>query len=896
MRSFMALSFMVILTLWASVANAHSDNGVVANNDGEKVRLHLKWKHQFQFAGYYMAFEKGYYAAEGLNVELAEGGPSHSLMEELMQGQTQYIVADTGALLHRAEGKPVVVLANIFQHSPVILLMRSDQGVSYKTPADLRNKRVMVQGGYVTAATLAVLKKFGINESDYVRLPSSFDIQDLVNGNTDAFSAYSTNEPYLMKQMGIPFTMFKPHDYGIDFYGDALITSENEVNQHPERAAAFRRASLKGWTYALDHIDESVEVIQQKYNSQHKSTEHLLFEARAIRDLVFPDIVPVGESNRQRWKHLAGVFNGLGYQVDDINWDAFIYQAEPDVASALWIYRYWIAVALLCTLVLLLYVYTVQLRSGIRKRTAALEQVGSEYKDILDSMQDAYYRADMDGKIVWVSLACERQLGFGRSELIGVPLHSLYYDEIGREAFLEALEESGGSLQHYELCLKHKDGSRVWVEVNSQYCHDKDGRKMGIEGNVRNINERKLAERESQELTGQLQQAQKMESIGVLAGGIAHDFNNLLVGMMGNAELAMLDAPEQGETRYYLQQIFKASRKGADLVRQMLAYSGQGRFAMGEQNLNEMIQDVSDLLETVIGKHARLHQQLMETLPYVYGDKNQLTQLIMNLMTNASEALSGKPGDITLRTGVRSLSSQDFAAMYMATDLQAGDFVYIEVEDNGCGMDAQTQERIFDPFFTTKETGSGLGLAALLGIVRSHNGTLTLNSELGRGSCFTVYLPALTKCEPVEPEKLTGEFVVSVSLRGTVLVVDDEEAVRSVASRLLQHEGLQIITACDGEEAVELFRKHADEIAFVLLDLTMPVMDGEQTFHALHGIRPDTPILLSSGFSAKEAVGRLQHFGLRGFVRKPYTRKALLEEVARLGLARTSKEDLDFSI
>ena len=410
---------------------------------------------------------------------------------------------------------------------------------------------------------------------------------------------------------------------------------------------------------------------------------------------------------------------------------------------------------------------------------------------------------------------------------------------------------------------------------------------------MRNINDRKQAERESLELTGQLQQAQKMESIGVLAGGIAHDFNNLLVGMMGNAELAMLDAPEQGEIRYYLQQIFKASTKGADLVRQMLAYSGQGRFAMGEQDINRLIQEVSELLKTVIGKQARLEQLLMPKLPGVYGDKNQLTQLIMNLMTNASEALSGKPGNIKLRTGIRKLSKKDFSAMFMATELQAGDFVFVEVEDDGCGMDAQTQARIFDPFFTTKETGSGLGLAALLGIVRSHKGTLALKSRPGKGSCFTVYLPALAHPVVVGNAEKNGEFITPFALRGTVLVVDDEETVRHVATKLLEHEGLRVLTARDGEEAVVLFGKHADEIAFVLLDLTMPVMDGEQAFHMLHGIRPDTPVLLSSGFSATEVVGRLNHFGLAGFVRKPYTRKTLLREVVRLGI---TTQDLDFTI
>jgi len=882
MRWFYSFVLLFISLGYGLPASAHEEElGTIA--------LHLKWKHQFQFAGYYAAIEKGFYADEGLNVALIEGGPGKSPVAELLDGHAQYAVGNSRALLDRAEGKPVVVLASIFQHTAQVIYVRPE----IESPAQLRGKRiVMLQNGRREIEAFALLKAFDITKADYI-LQSTGSAEDFVGGNIDAWPGYSSNEAFLFETKNIPYRMFRPQDFGLDFYGDTLLTTDAELVNHPERTAAFHRASIKGWEYALSHIDEMIDLIKSKYDSQNKSRDYLRFEADEILALMIPEVVPVGLSNMKRWQRIASAFNELGYDVDGIDWSGFLYHKEPNVSDALWHYRYWIAFAVLLALVMLLYFYTVQLRVGIRKRTAALEQVSSEYKDILDAMQDAYYRADLQGNIVWVSLACERQLGYARSELIGKPLDTLYYEVSGRQAFVSALEKNDGNLQHFELCLKHRDGNRVWVEVNSQYCFDKDGNCIGVEGNVRNISERKQAERESQELTGQLQQAQKMESIGVLAGGIAHDFNNLLVGMMGNAELAMLDAPEQGDMRYYLQQIFKASRKGADLVRQMLAYSGQGRFAMGDQDINKLLQDVSDLLETVIGKHARLEKQLMDELPHVYGDKNQLTQLIMNLMTNASEALGGKPGNITLRTGVRRLEKQDFTGMYMATDLEAGDFVFIEVEDGGCGMDAQTQDRIFDPFFTTKETGSGLGLAALLGIVRSHNGTLALKSQPGTGSCFSVYFPALAKKDLVENPELTGEFNRPVTLRGTVLVVDDEEAVRSVASRLLQHEGLTVITAHDGEKAVELFREHADEIAFVLLDLTMPQMDGEQTFHALHGIRADIPVILSSGFSAIEAVERLQHFGLAGFVRKPYTRKVLLEEVARIGI---STQDLDFTI
>jgi PAS domain S-box-containing protein len=545
---------------------------------------------------------------------------------------------------------------------------------------------------------------------------------------------------------------------------------------------------------------------------------------------------------------------------------------------------YWVAglgVFLVMSVILGLFFCNVQIRKGVRKRTSDLEKVTSEYKDILDQMQDAYYRTNIEGEIVWVSLACERQMGYQREELIGMQLNELYYETDGREKFLRALEESQGDLQHFEICLKHHDGSRVWAEVNSQYYFDKQGNIVGIEGNVRNINERKKAEQESKELIGQLQQAQKMESIGVLAGGIAHDFNNLLVGVMGNAELAMLDAPQHSEMHHYLQQIFKASRRGADLVGQMLAYSGQGRFAMGEQDINAIILDVSELLSAAIGKKVQLKQELMGGLPCIYGDKNQLTQLIMNLMTNASDALAGKPGEISLRTGIRHLSADDFSTMYMATDLKEADYVYVEVTDSGCGMDEETQVRIFDPFFTTKASGTGLGLAALLGIVRGHHGTLSLESRLGHGSCFTVYMPVLSTTRAKRMIEHNGRFEAAELRQATVLVVDDEAAVRHVVSGFLKREGMQVLTANNGEEGVEVFRRHAHEIALVILDFTMPKMDGEQAFHAMHAIRSDIPVLLTSGLSETEVVSRLSLCGLAGFIRKPYTRDTFIGEVRR---------------
>jgi len=257
-----------------------------------------------------------------------------------------------------------------------------------------------------------------------------------------------------------------------------------------------------------------------------------------------------------------------------------------------------------------------------------------------------------------------------------------------------------------------------------------------------------LESKERQRVSEAMANMQKLESIAVLTGGIAHDFNNLLVGVMGSAELAMLAATNNGKESHHLNQIIKSAQHGANLVRQMLAYSGQGQVAMGQQNINALVCDVSELLQTVVNKQTTLKQSLMDDLPDIYGDKNQLIQLIMNLIINASEALQGKAGEVLLRTNTYHLSEQDIDAMYMPGSAKAGNFVQIEVEDFGCGMDTQTQQRIFDPFFTTKETGTGLGLAALLGIVRSHHGTLSVRSERGKGSCFSIFFPIYHNKKP----------------------------------------------------------------------------------------------------------------------------------------------------
>jgi len=391
---------------------------------------------------------------------------------------------------------------------------------------------------------------------------------------------------------------------------------------------------------------------------------------------------------------------------------------------------------------------------------------------------------------------------------------------------------------------------------------------------------RKLAEEERERLEAQVLHAQKLESLGVLAGGIAHDFNNLLTGVLGNLELGLLQVEGDSPAAHSLQAARVSAERAADLSRQMLAYSGKGSFVIEAVDINGLVTEIGNLIEVSVSKNVTLNYELGMGVPPVIADTTQLHQVVMNLVTNASDSIGDSGGVVTLRTGVRHCDRVYLSETYLDEKLPEGDYIFIEVCDTGCGMDEETKQRIFDPFFTTKFTGRGLGLASALGIVRGHSGAIRVESSRGGGTTFTVLLPVSEEAafrnsqrEPVCTENETPEGT------GRVLLVDDEDAVRDIGMKLLEEAGFDVVGAADGTEAVDYFRTHADEVSCVLLDLTMPNMGGEETFEELRKIREDVRVVLSSGFSEQEAIGRFSDGGIVGFVQKPYRFDKLIAEV-----------------
>ncbi|MEP7345786.1 MAG: ATP-binding protein [Gemmatimonadaceae bacterium] len=388
--------------------------------------------------------------------------------------------------------------------------------------------------------------------------------------------------------------------------------------------------------------------------------------------------------------------------------------------------------------------------------------------------------------------------------------------------------------------------------------------------------ERQRAADERLLLEEQLREAQKLESLGVLAGGIAHDFNNLLVSVLGNAGIALEELPEDSPAREYLRDIESGARRAADLVRQMLAYAGKGRLVVERVDLSHLVREMLRLLTSSISRKAVLDFVPADPGPQVEGDATQIAQVAMNLITNASDALGESSGVIRIRTGIMRHVPDD-GGSYLGATLAAGDCAFISVSDTGSGMDSATRERMFEPFFTTKFTGRGLGLAAVLGIVRSHGGSIQVTSEVGAGTIVRVLLPLAVSQEVTGTTRPPIPAHVA-QICGTVLVADDEPLVQALARRVLEGIGLKVVVAADGEEAVALFKKDPGAIDLALLDLTMPKMSGIEAFQAMRLDRPGFKALLTSGFG-EESNDAAWRSGFLGFVRKPYTPQELADRI-----------------
>ncbi len=511
-------------------------------------------------------------------------------------------------------------------------------------------------------------------------------------------------------------------------------------------------------------------------------------------------------------------------------------------------------------------------RTNDQRRLAESEE---SYRVLTETATDGVITIDERSTILLVNSAAAAIFGYTQDELKGGDLTRLmpeYLREVHKAALSTYLETGRRHTSWHSVPVigEHRDGHEIPLEVS--FGEYRRGNRRTFVGILRDVSERKR-------MDDKLRQIAKLESLGVLAGGIAHDFNNLLTGILGNVSLAM-EMIEDGDTAPaagVLQNAVEASERAAHLTRQLLAYAGKGRFLVEPIDLSALVRQISTLVKSSIPKHVRLRLDLEDPLPAVDADVAQMQQLIMNLVINAAEAVpEGEAGVVLVSTMAQDADAAYLEQTFGEEGLAPGSYVALTVQDTGAGMDDATVQRIFDPFFTTKFAGRGLGLAAVLGIVRGHKGAMRVFSTRGEGTTFRVLLPVAAKTAAGTDDKPASS---GIGGSGTVLVVDDELVVRKLAAASLERHGYQVITAEDGLQGVERFAESHDRLSIVLLDMTMPVMSGEEALRRIRRIDPKIPVVLSSGYSEGEAIRRFAGHGLAGFIQKPYTSAGLAEKI-----------------
>lgn len=496
----------------------------------------------------------------------------------------------------------------------------------------------------------------------------------------------------------------------------------------------------------------------------------------------------------------------------------------------------------------------------------------------------------IDRKMLWTNAAFSQMTGYTDEELKGRSSRMLYPDEeeyqrVGLEKYADIAKTGQGQI--YTRFMTKK-GDMIDVLLKSAVINP-SSLSSGVVFTAMDITERKKAEHEKREMEKQLFHAQKLESLGILSGGIAHDFNNLLTVILGNLELALYDIPNDSDLQSLVKNAVTAARRSAELSRQMLAYSGKGAFNVTDVNFNDVVRENAQMFRTAISKTIQLNLDLSPDTPDVHADPSHVQQVIMNLITNASEALIDRPGTVTLSTGVKYCDRQLLSRSVLPQKPVPQDMAFIEVTDDGCGMDASIIERIFDPFFTTKFTGRGLGMPVVLGIVRGHNGAITVESKPELGTAITVYFPLsdhhlhektgendLTEMNIPEDLQFDANSV-------TILVADDEVSVKNLMVRYLSKIGFNAVTASNGKEALDIFAQNPDMFTLVILDLTMPVMDGMSTFKEMIKIKPDVKVIICSGYDEDEVAGRFHEDSNPGaFLKKPLDLASLVSGIHKL--------------
>lgn len=513
----------------------------------------------------------------------------------------------------------------------------------------------------------------------------------------------------------------------------------------------------------------------------------------------------------------------------------------------------------------------------------ALQASEEKYRFLFNSIGDPVLVVDRQSeKVLDCNPAASHLYGYEAAKLCSLRFRSLF----APEQPADGRHQAATRFKHWMARHRAKDGTIYDVEISEHPITYRN--KPAVIYIIRDVSDRVRKELERQKLETQLYYAQKLESLGLLAGGIAHDFNNLLTGILGNASLALMEENISPPVIECLRDIEKAAQRAAALCQQMLAYSGKGKFVVEHIDISVLLKDLVRLIEITLSATVKLECEFASGLPPIEADGMQIRQVVMNLITNAAEAIGEAPGKITLRSGAGWFEASELENPYLFAKYESGEYVYLDVSDTGCGMTPETIEKIFDPFFTTKFTGRGLGLAAVLGIVRGHKGAIRITSEPGKGTTFRVLFPSSKQAGQPKPRTRHHARRTQRQTDRLILVVDDEPAVRKMCRRVLEHSGYGVLTATDGDSAVSMLEENLGQVKGIILDLTMPNTSTDAVLGRFQQLDAKIPVIITTGLTGADVEARLRKMQINGILQKPFTPDELLAAINLIDKDRTS--------
>lgn len=712
-----------------SVCSAVHAGPALVKESLEPVSVQLRYLHQFQFAGFYAAIDQGYYKQEGLEVTLIEATLGEKAVDAVLAGRAEYGQTQTSLLYSRLQGKPLVALAPIFQHSPTALMVLKSSGVN--SPHDLVGKRIMLEVGDNAISLLAMLKLEGVKSSDIEVIQHSYTLDELIAGEVDAVGVYLTDQPFLAKKLGVAFRVLNPISYGIDFYGDTLFTTEDEVRRHPERVERFLRATLRGWQHAMNHSDEIIDLILTQYNTK-KTREDLVFEAQVMKTLMLPELIEIGNTNLGRWQRMANILVKQDSTLpENYSLEHFIYQPNKSWDKQYWI-RYFFGALGLLLVVTLFFLYYWQLSKRLKgvifERNEA-EKNSLRLGHVLEQSSNEIYIFDVDTlKFIQVNEGGRKNLGYSMEELQSLTPLDLKpdYTQTAFNKLIAPLRV--GSQQQVVFITRHrrKNGSFYPVEVRLQ-LYDVPGQAVYY-AIINDITDRQRIDRELREKNRDLEQFIYM---------ISHDLKSPLVTVKTFLSYLQQDIKLSDKTRVAEDLGFMASAtdKMSMLLNDLLEFSRVGRQEKSKTSITfeQLTDDVIALSagSIVAGKVKVGVEKVDLTL---FGDRAELVQVWQNLVENSIKYM-GNQANPQIDLGVKVIN---------------GDTVFY-VKDNGMGIDPKYHEKIFKIFeqLNANIEGSGLGLALVKRIVEQYQGQVSVESKGSeQGTCIQFTLPEAVNFKP----------------------------------------------------------------------------------------------------------------------------------------------------